>query len=135
MSKYKNPLVAVTRNNKSNIVDVTGGTLLIVLTQQLPESYLYKSWLVTAVPAVTTSVIFLWKKIAQEFSLFKNRTNTRRQRKFVTKVVDQTLSYPNISSKVKESIREQWEKMQLAFIQEQIRQLNALIDQSSENSF
>ena len=128
MTRYKSPLIAVTRNNKSNIVGVSGGTLLILLVQKLPEGYHYKSWLVAAVPVVNTSITFLWKLIIQEFLLFKNKRNIRRKRIIVTQEVDEVLNHPNISSQVKESLRAQWEKIQLVFVQEQIRQLNMLME-------
>lgn len=126
MTNHKSQRISFARNNTSGVVDVSGGTLLIVLAQNLSKDYQYKSWLVAAAPAVTTFLVFLWKSITMKYSLFKNKRDTRKKKMELRQEVDEFMNHPFISSQGKESIRKQWEKTQLALVQERIRELNEL---------
>lgn len=126
MTKYKSQIVPVSRNNTSDIVDVSGGTLLIVLAQNLPGDYHYKSWLVAAAPAVTTLMIFLWKLITKEYTLFKDKRDTRRKKMKLRQKRGVLLSDPDISDQTKKFLREQREREELASIKQLARELNVL---------
>lgn len=126
MTKYKSQIVPVARNNTPDIVDVSGGTLLIVLAQNLPGDYHYKSWLVAAAPAVTTSVAFLWKLITKEYTLFKDKRDIRRKEMTLRKERGLLLRDPDISDQTKKFLREQREREELASIKQLSRELNVL---------
>ena len=127
MTKPKSQLIAVSRSNQPDITNTGGGTLLILLAQSLPATYDYKSLLVAAAPTVSMLLIYLWKTITKEFSSFKNEKKTKKRKIKVTQEMDQFMANPHISNVAKETLQEIREQFHLAFIQEQIRQLNVLM--------
>ncbi|SFE92621.1 hypothetical protein SAMN05518672_11284 [Chitinophaga sp. CF118] len=128
VAKSKSQSAIIARNNSSDIVGAGGGTLLILLAQNLPENYSYKSWMVASAPAITMAVKFLWKLMDREYFFFKRKRNARKKRMEVTQDIDQLLNDPNTSNRVKETLREQREEVQLSLIKEQIRELNILME-------
>jgi hypothetical protein len=124
MTKYKSHQSVIARNNKSDITDISGSTLLILLAQNLPATYYFKSCLIAAAPIATMFLTLLWEFIVREFSFFRKERKAQKKSMQAMQKMNLLLKDPNISNQVKESLMQQWGKVQLALMQQQIQELN-----------
>ncbi len=65
------PYYKVRGNNVDNIVCGSGGMFMVKLAQNLPESNIYKSWLIILAPAITLFCRYLWNQISEEIAYIK----------------------------------------------------------------
>jgi hypothetical protein len=126
MTKYKSQLEPVVFNNRPDITHTSGNTLLILLVQNLPATYSYKSWLVAAAPAVTMTIKFLWKLIIKELTLFRNRKEILKNRIKLKQVMAVFFNDPDISDQAKEALRKRKEKEEWAIVEGIFKRLEVL---------
>ena len=57
-------------NTSASIAGASGGTLLVLLANNLPESYPLKSWLVIIAPSVSIVLSLFWKYISKKADVY-----------------------------------------------------------------
>jgi hypothetical protein len=57
-------------NTSASIAGASGGTLLVLLANNLPESYPLKSWLVIIAPSVSIVLSLFWKFISKKADVY-----------------------------------------------------------------
>ena len=126
MTKYKSQSEPGVHNNTSDITHASGNTILILLAQNLPANYSYKSLLVAAAPAVTMTISFLWTLIIKEYKLLRNKKKILKNKIELEQVMAVLFNDPNISDQAKEALRKRKEQDGFAVVERILKRLEML---------
>jgi hypothetical protein len=113
--KAHSKLKTVPNSSKASagLAGVGGGTLLVLLARQLPDSNPYKAWALLLAPSlsVTLSAALLWFQSILRTYLKLKRNDWVFQR--VRTTLENFLSNPHTSAEHKERIRQQLEQLEM----------------------
>lgn len=104
----ENPLVANLSTPASNIqqpnnttsasiAGASGGTLLVLLANNLPESYPLKSWLVIIAPSVSIVLSLFWKFISKKTNTYFKGKKVEKSKTLLQKKIQAALNNGLIS--------------------------------------
>ena len=79
-------------STSASIAGASGGTLLVLLANNLPDDYYLKSWLVIIAPSVTIAVSLFWKIIIREKNAYYKRKRVVKFKKLLQKKIETALS-------------------------------------------
>ena len=111
-----------TRSSKvaAGAAGISGGSLLVVLAQNLPESNPCKKWLILCAPAATTGMSALWLWICQLMQTQKHRKVIQEAQETLHKRMEDL----NTSPEHREMLRKELEQIQIIevrYFREQLR--------------
>lgn len=104
----ENPLVANLSTPASNIqqpnnttsasiAGASGGTLLVLLANNLPESYPLKSWLVIIAPSVSIVLSLFWKFLSKKTNTYFKGKKVEKSKTLLQKKIQAALNNGLIS--------------------------------------
>ncbi|SEW19065.1 hypothetical protein SAMN05428988_2935 [Chitinophaga sp. YR573] len=104
----ENPLVANLSTPASNIqqpnnttsasiAGASGGTLLVLLANNLPESYPLKSWLVIIAPSVSIVLSLFWKFLSKKTNIYFKGKKVEKSKTLLQKKIQAALNNGLIS--------------------------------------
>ncbi|WP_295117613.1 hypothetical protein, partial [uncultured Chitinophaga sp.] len=105
-------------NNVDNIAGAGGGMVLLSLAQNLPDSNVFKSWLIILAPVLTLAIKSLWNICSPEISFIIKKFKTRKARINLLTRIDTLLKDPDISEEKKKMLRDKSEQVRLSVIDE-----------------
>jgi hypothetical protein len=100
--------IKTSKNNSklsSNIAGAGGGTLLLLLAKNLPESNEYKSWLIIIAPTITVGLAAFWKWISKEFELYLRKRTVKKLKEVLRRDANKVIQNPDIPEEMKKDIR------------------------------
>lgn len=106
----ENPLVAnlsapapniqqPTNSTSASIAGASGGTLLVLLANNLSESYPLKSWLVIIAPSVSIVLSLFWKYISRKTNAYFKGKKVEKSKVLLQKKIQAALDNGLISPK------------------------------------
>lgn len=113
-------------NNVDNIAGAGGGMVLLSLAQNLPDSNVFKSWLIILAPVLTLAIKSLWNICSPEISFIIKKFKTRKARINLLTRIDTLLKDPDISEEKKKMLRDKSEQVRLSVIDELTKHLKAI---------
>jgi hypothetical protein len=81
----------------ASIAGAGGGTLLVLLASNLPDTYPLKSWLVIIAPSVSIVLSLFWKYISRKSNAYFKVKKVERSKKLLQKKIDTALQNGIIS--------------------------------------
>ncbi|MFB6453886.1 hypothetical protein ACE38W_01345 [Chitinophaga sp. Hz27] len=110
-----------------SIVGAGGGTLIIKLAQNLPDSHPLKSWLIILAPAIALFIRYLWNFLSPEVTFRVKRWRTARNRKNLVCQIDSMLMDPILSEESKALLKVQSEQVKLSIIDELFQHIESTL--------
>jgi hypothetical protein len=84
---------------------ISCGTLLVLLANNLPDTYAYKSWFIIIAPSVAVLFTGFWRLLVANIKAYwKNRVRCAQEKK-LRKIFSNALSNPNILESEKNKIQ------------------------------
>ncbi|MCI0616779.1 hypothetical protein L0244_27690 [bacterium] len=105
---------------------VGGGTLLVVIANNLPESSKLKLWLILAAPSVSVFLGALWLWLQVKFANYLRDREARSIINDTRKTLENALSNPNTSDAHRARIRRALEKLDLVTIDRHMERIKSL---------
>ncbi|MVT11022.1 hypothetical protein [Chitinophaga tropicalis] len=101
-SPVANPSHAASNSQQPNstsasIAGAGGGTLLVLLANNLPDSYPLKSWMVIIAPSVSIVLSLFWKYISKKTNAYFKAKKVERSKKLLQKKIEMALQNDLIS--------------------------------------
>ena len=84
-------------STSASIAGAGGGTLLVLLASNLPDTYPLKSWLVIIAPSVSIVLSLFWKFISRKSNAYFKVKKVERSKKLLQKKIDAALQNGIIS--------------------------------------
>ncbi|QHS62411.1 hypothetical protein [Chitinophaga agri] len=84
-------------STSASIAGAGGGTLLVLLASNLPETYPLKSWLVIIAPSVSIVLSLFWKFISRKSNAYFKVKKVERSKKLLQKKIETALQNGIIS--------------------------------------
>ncbi|MCW3467520.1 hypothetical protein [Chitinophaga nivalis] len=103
-----------------------GGTLLVLLAKNLPDSYAVKSWLVIAAPSITIAFAFIWRYIEWKFENYSKNKQIRKATIALIKEIDILLQDPTVPEHEKEKLIDKKQQIKLAKVEDLSKQLESI---------
>lgn len=94
-----------------------GGTILILVAQNLPESHPWKSWLVTTAPAVTVGVSAMWLWIRSRVNAHLSRKDRAKRFHELRSKILSMIANPETSDAHRDALRRLLEKIEIAEVE------------------
>ena len=111
-----------------------GGTLLVLLANNLPEASHLKSWLLILAPTVTVALTALWlllkKKLIDYFDRKEFHTTILRAKE----TLQEALQNPNTSVPHKEQLCKDLEQLERLAVDSQLQRVRTLVDIAANSS-
>lgn len=94
------------------VAGASGGTLLVLLANNLPDNYAYKSWLILIAPTISValSAFWVWSKIRVDAYIGDRKTE--RILKELRTEIENDLKNPHTSEEHKKLLKAQLEKFE-----------------------
>lgn len=84
-------------STSASIAGAGGGTLLVLLASNLPDTYPLKSWLVIIAPSVSIVLSLFWKYISRKSNAYFKVKKVERSKKLLQKKIEAALQNGIIS--------------------------------------
>jgi len=84
-------------STSASIAGAGGGTLLVLLASNLPDTYPLKSWLVIIAPSVSIVLSVFWKFISRKSNAYFKVKKVERSKKLLQKKIEAALQNGIIS--------------------------------------
>lgn len=78
-------------NTTASIAGAGGGTLLVLLANNLPDNYPLKSWLVIIAPSVSIALSVFWKFISRKTNAYFKVKKIARSKKILHRKIEAAL--------------------------------------------
>jgi len=116
--------IATKNTVTSNIAEASSGTLLVLLAENLPESNVYRSWLIIVAPTLSVFITWVLKKID---NYFKNKKIKTLQTKLKAEI-DKTLADPNscLSTQDKEKLEQYRSEIEMLSVENMRKRLQSI---------
>ena len=106
-------------NLQAGVAGAGGGTLLVLLANNLPDSNIYKSWLIITAPTVAVGLSAFWKWIIKRVDKYLKKRKAEELKLRLRTDIEKALKNPNISKEEKATMQ----KKLAAFEQQNIDSL------------
>ncbi|RAJ10572.1 hypothetical protein LX64_00176 [Chitinophaga skermanii] len=119
------------QQNVPQFLGVGGGTLLISLANNLPDTNVYKSWLIIIAPSITMFIAFCWKLIFERMTKHSTKVKVKEQDETWQQYSNDLLNDPHLSEKFKKKVQakvEEYKFDRLKSLQEKILSNESKID-------
>lgn len=103
-------------STSAGIAGAGGGTLLVLLANNLPESYTFKSWLVIIAPSVSIVLSFFWKFISKKTNAYFKVKKVEKSKKLLQKKIDTALQNGIISAEEAAMLKRKMAEIELQSI-------------------
>lgn len=84
-------------STSASIAGAGGGTLLVLLANNLPEAYALKSWLVIIAPSVSIVLSLFWKFISRKTNAYFKRKKVEKSKVLLERKIEAALNNEHIS--------------------------------------
>jgi hypothetical protein len=92
------PLTQQPNTTSASIAGAGGGTLLVLLANNLPDSYPLKSWLVIIAPSVSIILSLFWKYLSKKTNAYFKVKKVEKSKKLLQKKIEAALQNGLISA-------------------------------------
>ncbi|KAA2240090.1 hypothetical protein F0L74_28380 [Chitinophaga agrisoli] len=123
MAKSNQPSYKGRPVGHSNFAGVSGGTVLVLLARNLPDSYPIKSWLVIAAPSITVAISFLWRFAVNQAKNAMRNWEIARSTDELLHEIEQLLKDPNIPECEKQRLLAQKQAVRFTRLEELTKKL------------
>ena len=103
-------------STSASIAGASSGTLLVLLANNLPDSYPLKSWLVIIAPSVSIAFSLLWKILIREKNAYYKRKRVIKFKKLLQKKIEAALSDGLISAEEAAALKRKMIEIELQSI-------------------
>jgi len=103
-------------STSASIAGAGGGTLLVLLANNLPESYALKSWLVIIAPSVSIVLSMFWKYISRKSNAYFKVKKVERSKKLLQKKIETALQNGIISAEEAAMLKRKMAEIELQSI-------------------
>ena len=103
-------------STSASIAGASSGTLLVLLANNLPDSYPLKSWLVIIAPTVSIAFSLLWKILIREKNAYYKRKRVIKFKKLLQKKIEAALSDGLISAEEAAALKRKMIEIELQSI-------------------
>ena len=130
-STVKTPHHTNRQNVNAGVAGAGGGTLILLLAKNIPDTYAIKSWLVILSPSL--SVVFAW--VFKKINSYYRRQIAEVLKTRLRGMIEVALTDPSLTDEDRNKLKEQLKELALADIEllsERIRSINSAIKQDGE---
>ena len=85
-----------TSSLEAGIAGAGGGTLLLLLANNLPDNNPYKSWLIIIAPSLTVGLTIFWKWFSERFDKYLKKRKINELKSRLRTDIENALQNPNI---------------------------------------
>lgn len=103
-------------STSASIAGAGGGTLLVLLANNLPDTYPLKSWLVILAPSVSIVLSLFWKYISRKSNAYFKVKKIERSKKLLLQKIENALQNGIISEKEAITLRKKMREIELQSI-------------------
>ncbi|MCF6406791.1 hypothetical protein L3C95_28090 [Chitinophaga filiformis] len=103
-------------STSASIAGAGGGTLLVLLANNLPDTYPLKSWLVIIAPSVTIVLSLFWKYISRKSNAYFKVKKVERSKKLLLQKIENALQNGIISEKEAAVLKKKMREIELQSI-------------------
>lgn len=106
-----------TSSTPATVAGASGGTLLVVLAQNLPDDNPFKSWLIILAPAATIAIVAVWKWATKKIV---NHWKTKKIEDLKQKIradIMRTLTNPHFPDAHKEELKRKLAQLEVASVE------------------
>ena len=103
-------------STSASIAGAGGGTLLVLLANNLPDSYFLKSWLVIIAPSVSIVLSLFWKFISRKSNAYFKVKKVERSKKLLLQKIENALQNGIISEKEAAMLKKKMREIELQSI-------------------
>lgn len=103
-------------STSASIAGAGGGTLLVLLANNLPDTYPLKSWLVIVAPSVSIVLSLFWKYISRKSNAYFKVKKVERSKKLLLQKIENALQNGIISEKEAIMLKKKMREIELQSI-------------------
>ena len=103
-------------STSASIAGAGGGTLLVLLANNLPDTYALKSWLVIIAPSVSIVLSLFWKYISRKSNAYFKVKKVERSKKLLLQKIENALQNGIISEKEAAMLKKKMREIELQSI-------------------
>jgi len=103
-------------STSASIAGAGGGTLLVLLANNLPDTYPLKSWLVIIAPSVSIVLSLFWKYISRKSNAYFKVKKVERSKKLLLQKIENALQNGIISEKEAIMLKKKMREIELQSI-------------------
>ena len=103
-------------STSASIAGAGGGTLLVLLANNLPDTYPLKSWLVILAPSVSIVLSLFWKYISRKSNAYFKVKKVERSKKLLLQKIENALQNGIISEKEAIMLKKKMREIELQSI-------------------
>lgn len=103
-------------STSASIAGAGGGTLLVLLASNLPDTYPLKSWLVIIAPSVSIVLSVFWKFISRKSNAYFKVKKVERSKKLLQKKIEAALQNGIISPEEATTLKRKMAEIELQSI-------------------
>ncbi|MVT11782.1 hypothetical protein [Chitinophaga tropicalis] len=119
----KQSLYDTIASNREDIASIGGGIILVKLAENLPDSNIYKSWLIILAPPFTLLLKSILSTTVNNFRYYLRKRKQHRTQLSAIQRIDMLLKDAYISNEKKEDLKEIRQQVQLSAVKELIMEL------------
>jgi len=126
-----NELKKPSKRNGSNLVGgaaagASGGTLLILLAQNLPESSELRSWLMIIAPSVSLLLSSIWQWAKRKIEYYFTKTEFNSAVEEAKKTLTEALNNSETTDSHKEELIKELEQLEMVAIKAKVKRVEVL---------
>lgn len=110
------PNIQQPNSASASIAGASGGTLLVLLANNLPESYPLKSWLVIIAPSVSIVLSLFWKYISRKTNAYFKGKKVEKSKILLQRKIQAALDNGLISQKEAATLKRKMIEIELQSI-------------------
>lgn len=103
-------------STSASIAGAGGGTLLVLLANNLPDTYPFKSWLVIIAPSVSIVLSVFWKFISRKSNAYFKVKKVERSKKLLLQKIENALQNGIISEEEAIMLKKKMREIELQSI-------------------
>jgi hypothetical protein len=126
----ENKLAPAENNNNqnlpANVAGAGGGTLLLLLAQNLPETNEYRSWLIIVAPSITVAIVAIWKWATKKIDNYWKFRKIESLKEKLRKDIDKAIKNPNFPTDQIDDLRRKLAELELTAIEDLMKAIKTI---------